>query len=265
MARACLALLLAGGVLLAATAARAEYPVIDVSALGKFSQMLQQAAKDFENQFDQLQQLRATVGFLNQMQASIGRAGNITLPISSSANMASQLRSNMRCLMPKGLSWGIDTDDLDFGSICNSRQTYGKAFFINDDPDDSSWGAGGSGSGTGSLGFDQLMARRQEVERRRQAFLADTTMRSMAMSDVQLKQAEETTKASDQLQSAADAAVTEQDRLAVLLNIQITQLRSQAQQTALMAQMLKLQTAMALNAGLSKEEIRNADTNLGGE
>jgi hypothetical protein len=239
---------------LAAGAAYANYPVIDQAAIAKITEQIKQMSKDFANQIDQLSQLKASVGFLNEVSSAIGKAANITIPITSSENMASQLRSNLRCLMPKGSSWGIDTDELDFGSICNGTNTYRKAFFISDEPTE--------GSSGGKLTFEELDARRKEVDRRREAYLADTTMRSMAMSDVQLKQAEETNKAAQELKSAADAAVTEQDRLAVLLNIQITQLRSQAQQTELLAQMLKLQTAMAMNAGLTKEKIATADADL---
>jgi len=258
MARKRLALLIAGGVLLAATTAYATYPVIDAAAIAKITEQIKQASKDFANQVDQLNQLKASVGFLNSLSSAVGSAANITVPITSSQNMAAQLRSNLRCLMPKGSSWGIDTDELDFGSICNGTQTYRKAFFVNYDADETS----GSG-GTSGLSYEELDARRHEIDRRRQAFLADTTMRSMAMADVQLKQAEETNKAAEELKTAADAAVTEQDRLAVLLNIQVTQLRSQAQQTELLAQMLKLQTAVALSAGVSKEEIEELSGETG--
>ncbi len=246
-----LGFIVGGALLLAAGTAYATYPVIDASAIAKLSEQLNQAAKDFANQLEQLAQLKQSVGFLNELQSAVGSAANITVPITSSENMASQLRSNLRCLMPKGTGWGIDTEEVDFGSICNGSRTYGKAFFISGEREE-------DGSGSGPLSYEELDARRREVDRRRHAFLADTTVRSLAMSDVQLKQAEETNKAAQELKTAADAAVTEQDRLAVLLNIQVTQLRSQAQQTEILAQMLKLHTAMALNAGLTKEEIEEA-------
>lgn len=245
--------LIVGGLVLAAGTAYATYPVIDAASIAKLSEQLNQAAKDFANQLEQLEQLKQSVGFLNELQSAVGSAANITVPITSSENMAGQLRSNLRCLMPKGTGWGIDTDELDIGSICNASRSYGKAFFISNEREEDS-------SGSGPLSYEELDQRRREVERRRHAFLADTTMRSLAMGDVQLKQAEETNKAAQELKTAADAAVTEQDRLAVLLNIQVTQLRSQAQQTELLAQMLKLQTAMALNAGLTKEEIEETET-----
>ncbi len=228
--------LIVGGLVLAAGTAYATYPVIDAASIAKLSEQLNQAAKDFANQLEQLEQLKQSVGFLNELQSAVGSAANITVPITSSENMAGQLRSNLRCLMPKGTGWGIDTEEVDFGSICNGSRTYGKAFFISGEREE-------DGSGSGPLSYEELDARRREVDRRRHAFLADTTVRSLAMSDVQLKQAEETTKAAQELKTAADAAVTERTPRRAA-HIQVTQLAARRNRREILAQMLKLHTAM---------------------
>lgn len=79
-----LGFIVGGALLLAAGTAYATYPVIDASAIAKLSEQLNQAAKDFANQLEQLAQLKQSVGFLNELQSAVGSAANITVPITSS-------------------------------------------------------------------------------------------------------------------------------------------------------------------------------------
>lgn len=240
-----------------ATVAYASYPVIDSAALAKLSEQIAAAKKQLEQLTEQSEFLNSISGSINEVNGSIGTLATITLPITSSENLASQLRSNLSCLMPSGLSWGINTDDLDFGSICSTTHKYRKAFFFN--PEESKSDPGESKN----LTFDDQDAKRREVQSRRENFLEDWTLRSIAAGDVHLAQAKETANAAQQLQEAAEQAKEIQERLAVSNKIQIALLRATAQQNQILAQMLKLHAAIALKAGLPADLVPSVDE--GGE
>ncbi|EPY00237.1 hypothetical protein, partial [Magnetospirillum fulvum] len=105
------------------------------------------------------------------------------------------------------------------------------------------------------LSFTEQEAAGREVSTRRSALLADTSTRSLAQADVQMKQAEELNSTADSLQSALGNAETVQDRLHVIAQTEIAQTRAMAAQTQLLAQMLKLQSAVAIKAGLAPDSV----------
>ncbi|EPY00125.1 hypothetical protein, partial [Magnetospirillum fulvum] len=105
------------------------------------------------------------------------------------------------------------------------------------------------------LSFTEQEAAGREVSTRRSALLADTSTRSLAQADVQMKQAEELNSTADSLQSALGNAETVQDRLHVIAQTEIAQTRAIAAQTQILAQMLKLQSAAAIKAGLAPDSV----------
>lgn len=250
MARAPLIPALVVGLTLLATAAYAEYPVIDTTAIAKAIEQLKELKAQAATQLQQLGELKQSVAFLTdiskftkEVQDAVGKIANITLPITNLQKVAAQTKSNLRCLMPEtSLKWGVKFDDLNLGSICETSSVYREALFA--DPDS-----------LRSLSYAEREQRRVEVRHRRTALLEDATSRALAQADIQLKQADELNNATDQLQSDLAGAQTLQDRAHVEAQIGLAQLRGQAQQNQLLAQLLKVQSALAIALGLPAEAV----------
>lgn len=238
------------GTIAVASVAYAEYPVIDTTAIGKLAEQIKEMKKQYQAELDQIIELKQQVAFLNdisgftkEVQDSVGRISNLSLPIPNLQKMAAQTKGNMRCLMPDtSMKWGLKFDDLNFGSICETSAKYRQALFV--DPE-----------AMRGMTYAQQEQKRVEARHHRVALLEDASSRALAQADVQLKQADELNNAADQLQSDLAAAKTLQDRAHVQAQIQIAQLRGQAQQTQLLAQLLKVQTALAISVGLPADKV----------
>lgn len=240
------------GLVIGAPVAVAEYPVIDVTAIAQAINQLKELKTQVANQLEELVQLKAILGvmsdvkafandiatFTSQITDAIGSVTTLKLPIPNLEKMAAQTKGGLRCLMPDGLQWGIKLTDLNLGSICDTSSVYRSALFLD------------SKVGNTLSPYEQIQIRTQ-VKKRRKALLEDTTVRSLALADVQLKQAGELNDATDSLQSDLNSAKTLQDRSHVLDQIAIAQLRGQAQQLQILAQMLKLQAAQVVASGSS--------------
>jgi hypothetical protein len=237
------------GLLLAVPAAQAAMAVIDGTAIGKAVEQLKELKSQLATQLEQLNALREQISFLNditkftnEVSNAIGQVANISLPMPNLEKIAAQTKGNMRCLMPDGVKWGIKTEDINLGSICDTSAKYRSALFA--DPEDMK-----------GLTFAQQEAKRAEVTSNRSALLEDVTTRSLAQADVQIKQADELNSTADSLQTDLKAAQTLQDRAHIQAQAQIAQLRATAQQTQTLAQMLKLHAAMGIMAGMPADKI----------
>lgn len=252
------------GLVIGVPVAVAEYPTIDIAMIAKAIEQLKELKTQVATQLEQLvqlQQMLATLneakaflnditGFMNEMVDAIGQVTTLKLPIPNLEKMAAQTKGGLRCLMPDGLKWGIKFTDLNLGSICDTSSVYRSALFL--DP-----------KTAGSLTYPEQQEIRNQIETRRDALLEDTATRALAQADVQLKQADELSEATSSLQSDLGSAKTVQDRLHVQAQIQIAQLRGQAQQTQILAQMLKLQAIVAIQSGLSVDRVKDIEKDAG--
>lgn len=245
-----IAAVMAGSLLLSTTAAQATWPVLDEAALVKLTEQIKAAKKDFANQIQQLEELKKQLSFLteirnfiNEVFDAVGEVASIILPITSLQSIAAQLARDTVCLLPDGISWGIQLDDLNLADICELSSRYHKELFASQDD-------------LANATPDQQQAMRQEVEAKRAALLADVASRSLALGDMQLEQVKDLNKTATDMQTQANGAKTLQKRLAVLNQIQIANLRAAAQRNQILAQMLKLQAAVAVRGGLGLDEVK---------
>lgn len=222
--------------------------VIDQTAIAKMADQISEMKKSVANQVEQIAKLKEQISIFNdvkklntELNSAIGAVSTIKLPITSIDKLASQLRKDTSCLFPKIPAYGIDFAELD-SSLCNWTAIYAKNFFTSNTNKDF----------TKLNPTDQLEERRR-VTANREAYTSDTVARAMAQGDISQRFAEETGKTADQLQTALDSAEDLQDRAEVQAQIQIAQLRATAQQTQILAQMLKLQASMALTLGVNPE------------
>ena len=159
------------------------------------------------------------------------------------------MRNDASCLLPQAPDFGVSFTDIDT-SVCDRTKVYHKAFFTDK-------------KAMKDLSWKQQLEKRNKTSRNIEKFTSDTVTRSLALTDVQKKTIEEQGKAADQLQKSLNKAKTLQDRAAVSAQVQIAQLRATANQTQLLNQMLKLQTAVALAIGVNPEvepsEVKDED------
>lgn len=237
------------GLVVAVPVAQAGMAVFDELNFAKAIEQIKEAKASVAAELKQLEELKQSVSFLseistfmNETKRAIGEVTNITLPIPNIEKMRAQMKSDLRCLMPGGMKWGIKFEDLNLASICETSSKYREALFINQDK-------------LKNMPFNEQNAARHLANARRSALLEDTAIRSLSMGDVQIQQAGELTKAADDLQGNLDSASTVQDRAHVGDQVQILQARAAAQQNLILAQMLRLQAAQAVKAGLPADTV----------
>lgn len=246
------AVVLAFALISATGVAYADYPTIDITAIKELGKQLSELKKQYTALIDQLNVLKESLNFLsditkfmNEVSSAIGALTHIDLPIPRIDKFARQIQSDVRCLMPDGDGWGINFKDVNLGSICDLTSTYKAAFFVDTKK-------------LKKVGFNEQEAMRHLAEANRTAFFQDTVTRSLAQADVLMKQIEELNSAADDLQSNLKSAETVQDRLHVQAQSGILQARAQAAQSQVMVQMLRLEAAGQMAAGLSVDAVKDA-------
>lgn len=240
--------------IMVAGAAYAEYPTIDMTAIKELGKQLQEMKKQYQAELDQLQELKQSVaflddisGFMDEVKKATGAVGAISLPIPNLEKITAQTKSNMRCLMPDtSMKWGIKTEDLNLGSICDTSSKYREALFADD-------------KALEGLTFAEQQELRAKARNNRDAILEDTVSRALAHADVALKQADELNTAADKLQSDLNSAETVQQREHMNAQIAIARVRGQAQTNQLLAQLLKLQGVSAIAAGVSADKVKEIE------
>lgn len=244
------------GAVLGPHAANAAMAVFDGTLIGKAVEQIKEAKSQLATQLEQLSKLKEQLGFLNdisklssEIQSAIGSVSSISLPIPDISKLAAQVRSDARCLIPDGTSWGIGTKDLNLGSICATSSKYKDALFIDD----------GKMNKDGKS-FAETQAAWTTAQKRRDALLGDSAVRALAQADVQVDQAKTVNAAADQLQTQLNSAQTVQDRLTVGVQAQILTVRTLAQTNQMLAQLLKLQAAGEIKRGLSPSQVVNPET-----
>ena len=172
---------------------------------------------------------------------AIGKVGQIRLPVLNLAKLTSQINQDLVCLKPdfSKLLPNISTyDALNWNSICESSASYKKALWL--DPKSFS-----------KLSLDAQTRAVNTVETRRESILSDAAEKGLAQADMTTKKVKITNRAIDDVETAAKSAENQNERLAAIAQAQIVTARAIAQQTLILAQMLKIQSAIAIKAGVS--------------
>ena len=213
--------------------------VIDTTAVGKLTDQLSK----MQQQIETLNGISTTI---QEQVDAIGKMGRITLPTLNVSKIGSRLRQDLQCLKPdfSKLMPNVNFEDLRWNSICQGSAAYRDTLFIN--PEDlvklPSW-------------EDQEKVL-QTINDRRRRILEEATSNGLAHGDIATRDVEHLNKAADDLASTTTAATTQNDRLAAIAEGQVILVRALAQQNQILATMLKVQSAFALQAGV------RADTDL---
>jgi hypothetical protein len=233
--------------------AHATYPVIDEAALAKLAEQLDAAKRQIETLTDQLNFLTKISNTVQEQVDAIGRLMQIPLPMVNLVNMSNQVLQDARCLKPdlSELMKGLQLDYLEFDSICQGRETYQKALWV--DPESEGWTDPDAedGSYNPDITWEDQAAARETVKARRAALLKNVAATGLAQGDIAAtKTAEENQRATEQLEAAAAAAETVNARLAVLAKGSVLANRQMVQRNQLLAQLVKIQSAMLMEMTL---------------
>lgn len=210
---------------------------IDIAPIvAKLTEQLTQMTKDYK-EFQKI-----STAAQDQIDA-IGRVGKISLPLLNAAKIGSQIKQDLQCLKPdfSKLMPNVDFEEMDWASVCQAIPGYKKTLWL--DP-------------------SQLKDYTDQVERldaikavaqRREAVLDDAATKGLAHADIAAKEVDRTNKAIDDLSSAVKSASNQNERLAAIGQGQVVLARATAQQTQILAQMLKIQSAFIIKASLPIE------------
>ncbi len=224
-------------VVLLSSGASATYPVIDEASIAKLSDQLSKLQEQIDQLKKQTEWMTTMSRQLQDQIDAIGEAGRITLPMLNLGSLRDELARNAQCLAPDlaSIMPGLKADDLRFGSICDGRQVYERALWV--DPD--------AAAKDGTITWKSKAERRGEVEARREALFKKTASEALAQGDLAAtKQAKANELATEELRTAAEAAKNQNDRLAVIAQGQVLANRQFVQQNQLLARLVKIQATM---------------------
>jgi hypothetical protein len=216
--------------------------VIDSAVLSKASTQITKLTE----QIEKLNELR------DQAQAqidAIGRMGKITLPTINVQTLGNRLAKDAQCLKLdlEALIPNVNFEDVEINSICSSSNIYKQTLLV--DPIDLK-----------KLPWADQHIVLKNIQKRRENVLADAATKAMATGDMGLESSTELNEAANELQSSVNGAQTENARLAVIAQGQVAIIRGMAQQNQTLSQMLKLQAAFYMKAGLPVTSILNASS-----
>ena len=207
--------------------------------LGTLKSQLDTAKESLSVVTDQLNTLKEVQGIADETLSSIGEIGSLSIPSLNFQSLASSVSGDMACLIPdyKSLMPSIKMEDVDFGSICERGNAYKSGLVATEDS---------LTSGT----WEEKVSIQKSVQQNRVATITDATIKGLAQSDEAHETAVKTLETAQEYKSAGQTAETMQDRLQVLIELQVAQLVTSAQTNQILAQLLKIQASESLNHGV---------------
>lgn len=207
--------------------------------LASLKEQLETAKESLSIVTDQLDTLKEVQGIAGDTLSSIGEVGNLSIPSLNFQSLASSVSGDMACLVPdyEQLMPSINMEDVDFGSICDRSNAYKSGLVATPDS-------------LTSATWAEKAEIQKSVHENRTATITDATLKGLAQSDQAHETAVKTLETAQEYKSAGESAVTVQDRLQVLIELEVASLTTQAQTNQLLAQILKVQSSNALNNGV---------------
>lgn len=210
--------------------------------LGTLTDQLDTAKENLKVVTDQLDVLKDVKQTATDTLSSIGQVGNLSIPSINFEQLKSSVTSDMSCLIPdyESLMPSIKFDDVEFGSICDRGDAYKSGLVAT------------PSSLTNST-WEEKAKIQKSIHANRVATITDATVKGLGQSDEAQETAATTLQTAEEYKSAGANATTVNDRLQVLIELNVAQLVTQAQTNQLLAQMLKVQASQALNNGVPVE------------
>ncbi|MDR3326117.1 MAG: hypothetical protein LBS66_02245 [Rhodospirillaceae bacterium] len=217
----------------------------DPTQAGHALEQITEAQKQFKIMTDNFRVLNELKAASSKVHEIIGMNQKIVVPILSLKGIIEQAKADRSCLLPSIGKFGFGFKEFNT-SVCTLNNQYHSAFFYN------------PSQHKGESLHEQNKSR-DRIARRRDKFFNDTATRSLAIADKEIKATSEIQTTTDQLQDGLDKAETMQDRVQVIGQVGIVQLRILATQNQLLAQLLKVMASdnihkSGIDSGSSQEE-----------
>ncbi|MBF0251730.1 MAG: hypothetical protein HQL35_14000 [Alphaproteobacteria bacterium] len=235
-------LFLSSAIALASTGtASAAMAVIDTAAIAKLTDQLNKAVEQIKQLTDLNAKLQAQID-------AIGKAGQIVLPNFNSAKIASQIQQDLECLKPdlSKLMPSIEFEDVEWNSVCQASSAFRQTLWL--DPK--------------KLNKMPVIERNEAIRKadsRRENVLSKSAEGGLALAEIAAKDVRKTLHAADELESQVKAAKDERAHIATIAQGQVLLARSLAQQNQILAQMLKVQSAFVIKAGVPVESLMSEE------
>lgn len=219
---------------LVAVAAWAAQPVFDAEGVAKATETINELKKHGEVLAEGNKLMQGNID-------AVGAKTTLVIPGLDIPKIRRQLNADMQCLMPnfESLMPAVEFDNIEFGSICNGRNTYEQTLTFNPE-----------GENVAQMTPRQREVVRNQVRERREMVFNDVVLKSMAQGDTAITAANEVNEAATRLAGEADAATDLNSRMAVTNQGLVILIRAQAQTNMLLAQLLKLQASHETQFGM---------------
>ncbi len=227
--------------------------VFDSTNWAEAKAKLAQMKKDFDNQVKQLKTATDTLKEVNQVREGVEEVGNaigevatFKIPVPRVDKMISRFRNDLQCLLPDRPSYGFIFEDFVQASFCDLAVKYRESLFAEVE------------DMTGLTLFEQD-TKRAEVEKNRDALLADSVIQALSGADVVANKSAEMNTAISDLENLANSSETLQAKIAATNKLLALHNQQQADTNLLLARTLKLQAAMFTQMGLQADSLKPAD------
>ncbi len=217
------------------TIANAQMATFDATNAAKQIELFNQGKEQLDTLTKQLDYFKDMNKTGQDMLKTIGKVGKINVPFVNSQTFDKLIAKNQSCLMPdfKSLMPSLNSYNPKLPDLCGGRSLYRDNFFIK--PQEYNQ----------KTSSEKESIQSQITEKRNNLYL-DNIEKSLAQGDIAVQQNTDLTNAINELESSADSAVDQNERLAVQNKILLLQIRATNQTNQLLATMLKLDSANKL-------------------
>lgn len=224
------------------TAANAVQPVVDFDSIAQAKLQLAELKEQVTQLTEQTQLLADAKAELESQLAAFGEMGALNIPTLNFSKIAGQLNSNMSCLVPdyQNLMPSIGETEIDLGSVCTRGDVYKKGLVVNRQE-------------SKKLSAQERRELTAATRKQREKTTTDATTKGLSHADMAIEHSMETVKAAQELKISARQAETVNDRLQVISETNIAILQGQAVNTQLLAQMLRVVSALGVEMAVPIE------------
>lgn len=201
---------------------KADQPVVDIQSISKQIEIINEMKKQIAVLNEQRAALQAQID-------AVGRATKIALPLLNFKQFGSQLKSDIKCLLPdlSNLWPKVSYLSHNLESICDRSVIYRGALWVHP-------------VSIKKLPVAEQEKARVQIKKQREDMFVETMSKSLAQSDVSLMAARDGAKAADDLQLSVTSTVDMNSRLQTIAQGQVGIMRQQAETNKLLAELLKV-------------------------
>ncbi|SDR49055.1 hypothetical protein [Pseudovibrio sp. Tun.PSC04-5.I4] len=232
----------AGFILFSSAASYGAMAVYDPANLAEAQKQLIQLKEQIKTAQEQLKAVTKMRDDISSTLNAIGEATSLSIPSINFNELSSQIMGDMGCLVPdyQKMMPSLDFDNISLGSVCERGDAYRSGLMSS--PDD-----------VVELNWEEKRDRRKGIQANRSRVITDATTKGLAQADKAQEDAATTLRTAQEYKNAGSSATTMNDRLQVLIEVEVAQLASQAAANQMMAQLLKVMSAQVIHTSVPLE------------